>query len=792
VVLVATEADMLYGVSAASGAVLWSDALYNLDNSNLGSVSAPYKGCRDIGTQIGVTSTPVIDPQTGIAYVVGAVTVGGVPEYRTFAVQAATGQVAPGWTGAGVQIQGTAINSNPTHPTNFVADHETQRTGLVSVNGVVYAGFSAQCDYLPFQGWMVGVSTTTQSVTSLWSSAVADSTGLTLNGGGVWQSGGAPVDDASGNLFFTTGNAKLLTYPTGPVNAQGPPLTTYSEAVVKLQTTGGILTATDWYIPGNALRLDRGDADVSSGGPVMLPPSMSSPRFPQVIVQLGKFGRLDALNMTNMGGFNMGPGGTNAVLSEAVATGGAWSHPAIWPGDGGYVYATVTGGSNVQFGAMPGNLDAFHESCSSTGAPTFTLEAHTSALASGVMNWGSSSPLVTSMGTTSGSALVWVEQFPTGPSGIATLEAYSALPTNPGGNGSLLLVWQSPTPFNGEKLSEPGVGDNMLFVGTRDGQLIGYGLTAPPTVTANDVDFGSTQVGASSTRYAEVRSLASTSVTSFTVSGSSFRVGANAPTLPYSLTSGHDLAIPLTFSPHAGGTNTGQLTINTTTGPLTINLTGLQSSSTNFSLTSGVANFGLLSIEGGSRSKVVTIKNISRSSATIFNLDTSDLSGVYSLSSVPASQTLRSQGSYSFVVTFRPPGTSGNFANQFPSLLTVRTSIGNVGVPILAIAAPPPSLLVAETALDFGAVKVGHLVTRSFHLLNTGGMPFVVTRVSNPSTPYAIGQRFKAGSALPVNASITVVVQFRPTRVGRFTTTFALSGNDHAGAHRITFTGSSS
>lgn len=406
-VLVATESDKVYGISATTGAIQWSDTLYNLNGSNLGTVSAPYTGCGDIGTQIGVTSTPVIDQQTGIAYIVGAVTVNGTPQYRAFALNISDGSTPAGWSSSGVLIEGNAQNSTPGYPTTFVAGHETQRTGLVLVNGVVYAGFSAQCDHQPFQGWIVGVNVSTHSMSGLWSSIVANSSGVALSGGGIWQSGGAPVVDANGNLYFSTGNVFNNVYPQ-PESGLGNSLTCYSESVVKLQTSNGNLSVVDWYIPSNALNLDRVDLDFASGGPLALPPSMSSKQYPHTLLQIGKFGSLQLLNMNNLGGYAMGAGGSDAVLSSVPASGGAWSHPAAWPGDGGYIYVTVTGGRQEQFPSSPGTIDVFQESFSDQGVPEFSLVATTLDSPAGFMNFGSSSPLVTSNGTHSGSALVWV------------------------------------------------------------------------------------------------------------------------------------------------------------------------------------------------------------------------------------------------------------------------------------------------------------------------------------------------------------------------------------------------
>ena len=787
-VIVATEADHVYGVSAVTGAVVWDDTLYNLNGSGLGTVSAPYNNCGDIGSQIGVTSTPVIDHATGVMYVVGSITVQGVPQYRMFALNASDGSVATNWTNTGVQIQGTASNSNPSHPTTFDAAHQTQRAGLVLVNGVVYAAFSAQCDYRPYQGWVVGVSTSSESITSLWSSAVADSGGNTLNGGGIWQSGGAPVVDAQGNLYFSTGNVFDMSYPSFE-SGIGHPLTTYSEAVVKLSTTNGQLSATDWFIPTNALNLDRADLDFASGGPVALPASMSSSQYPNAMLQIGKYGTLDVLNMNNLGGYGSGSGGTDALISATPATGGAWSHPAIWPGDGGYAYATVTGAPSSQFPSTPGTLDVFKESFDNTGAPLFTLVGTTSNVSTGYMKFGSSSPIVTSNGTNSGSALVWVVELPSGTNGTATLDAYSAVPTNPGQNGYLQLVWQSPYTFLGEKLTQPGTGDNMIFVGTRDGQLIGYGLDTAPQVTGNGINFGSAEAGTTTRRVATITATSSTVVNSFALSGSSFKIGATAPALPKPLVTGQTLSIPVEFNPKARGTNSGQLTVNTSHGSVSIALIGIEMSSSHFALSSPVIDFGFHAIDSGAVSKVVSIRNVSLRAALVQSLDTSGLASVYTVSKIPSSKTIYSKHWYSFTVTFHPPGTSGNYAHDFPSLLTLKTSIGNVGIPLFATASPSSNLALTASALNFGRVRLGQFATLHFRLLNNGGLPLRITRTTALVAPFTSNVPIHVGTVFGPNASTTITITFRPTHRGYFSTQLLLQANDDTGLHRITISG---
>ena len=98
-----------------------------------------------------------------------------------------------------VLIHGNASNDAGT---TFNPQYELSRTGLALVNGVVYVGFGGHCDHPPYLGWVVGVSTA-GTITSMWADETAQSSG---GAAGLWQSGAAPVVDASGRLFFVSGN----------------------------------------------------------------------------------------------------------------------------------------------------------------------------------------------------------------------------------------------------------------------------------------------------------------------------------------------------------------------------------------------------------------------------------------------------------------------------------------------------------------------------------------------------------------------------------------------------------
>jgi hypothetical protein len=86
---------------------------------------------------------------------------------------------------------------------------------------------------------------------------------------------------------------------------------------------------------------------------------------------------------------------------------------------------------------------------------------------------------VTSNGTISGSALVWIVWNPDRTGVGAELRAYDVPPAG----GALTVRFAAPV-GQGSKFDPPGVSGDRLYVGTRDGRVIGFGVPAsnpPPT-----------------------------------------------------------------------------------------------------------------------------------------------------------------------------------------------------------------------------------------------------------------------------------------------------------------------
>jgi iron transport multicopper oxidase len=178
-------------------------------------------------------------------------------------------------------------------------------------------------------------------------------------------------------------------------------------------------------------------------------------------VAVGKDGYVYLLNRDSFGGFKQGSGGGDNVVQRIGPYGGVWSRPGVWPVDGGWVYIP-TASPNAQTGnSSSGNLNTFKGGASGSGQRTLALQA-TSADAFG---FGSSAPVITSEGTKSGSALVWLVWAPNNTGVGAQLRVYDPIPVE----GKPVLRW-SASIGTSSKFAVPGVGAGRIYVGTGDGK----------------------------------------------------------------------------------------------------------------------------------------------------------------------------------------------------------------------------------------------------------------------------------------------------------------------------------
>ncbi|MFJ8440406.1 choice-of-anchor D domain-containing protein [Kitasatospora griseola] len=752
-VVVATENNMVYGIHAVTGAVLWSRSLGPAWPSSAIS-------CGNIDPNIGVTATPVYDTSSGRVYLTAKVDDGPDtkhPHWYLHSLDVATGHEAPGWP---VTIQGSPVNDPGTTFSPYTA---LQRPGLLLLDGEVFAGFGSHCDHTPYVGYVVGVKTATGAL-RMWAADTVD--GLPSDDqklAGIWMGGGGLVSDGPGRIFFSTGN--------GVSPAPGPgkqPPTHLAESVVHLSSSGQ-LTAVDFFSPHDADQLDQSDNDFGSGGPVALPsPPFGAAAHPKLLVHIGKDGRVFLLDRDDLGGRDQGPNKSDKALSVAGPFSGIWGSPAVWGGDGGYVYVPENGGK----------LRALKFGVDGTGTPVLT----NAGISSAPLGAYPGSPTVTSDGTTSGSALVWIVCAEGPDQNNAQLRAYDAVPVN----GVLKLRWSAPI-GTAVKFSKVAVGEGRVYVGTSGGHLVAFGSPSQAALTGSPVDLGQVAVGATGNATATVTATRSVTVTAITTTAP---FSVTPPALPVTLSTGGTLAVPVGFAPTEPGGTTATLsfavTANGAADTIGFDLHGT-GTRPGFAASPPSLDFGELATQS-SVTLGVAITNTGTASETI--VGATPPSPPFTATNLPAvGSTLAPGASLPVSVVYAPtaPSPAGGYSSQ----VVVTGADGlSVTVPLTGTAVVgSPHLTIKPTSLDFGEVPVGGSLGQTFTIKNSGTVTLVINKAARPAAPFTVRNPVAEGQQLGPDQVVPQTVVFSPTATGPASGQFVLTGNDGQGQQPVSFTG---
>lgn len=760
--IVATENNKVYGLNPQSGAIEWSRG--DLGPAWPSSSIDPPTGCGDLGPTIGVTATPVFDPASNTVYFTSKTYANNDPTQASWlmhAIDPGTGAERAGWP---VRIQGSPSN-DPSTP--FDAFHEMQRPGLLLMDGVVYAAFGAHCDFTPWHGYVVGIDAASGQQTAMWTSETNDAG----SGAGIWQSGGGLVSDGDGRILLATGNG--ISPKAGPGTSPGGHL---AESVVRLQVGADrSLSAVDFFSPTNNATLDLNDTDLGSGGPAALPDSFGTPKVPHLLFQEGKDGRIFLLNRDNLGGMGQGTGGTDAVVQTiGPLPGGLWGHPAVWGGDGGYVYQV----GNQQ------PLVALQAGATADGTPTLT-QAGTST---DTFGFTSGSPIVTSDGTTSGSAVVWVVDCPSGPwgSGVtgenATLNAYSAVPD---AHGTLDKLFSAPI-GRAAKYSVVATDSGRVYVGTREtdlvGKVIGFGKPTTTPLTTSPVAFGPVEVGTSAQKQVTLTATKPVTVTGATVNDSPYTVDATPLTSPTTLNTGDQLTLTVTYTPTAPGAANGIMTVATSAGSVgvTLNGTGLANG---LGASPSPVRFQDDQPTGTQQTMAVRIWNTGSVDETIQNVT---LPGApFTVQGLSQGTTIAVGQSVSATITFAPTAP-GPAADQ----LTVVSTSGTLNVPLTGGAVSGfGHLQITPATLNFGNVTLGAKATAGFDATNTGTAPLTISKAKAPTGVFTTALPISEGQVLGPGQSIHVTMAFAPTAAGPQQAQYEITPADGQGAMYVQMSG---
>ncbi len=752
-VLVVTEQNNAYVVDAATGAINAKRAFGTAFNAE--TMLTP--GCGDLASihagqgGIGITGTPVIDVATNTAYFVTksvdanqAVTV----TFRGVDATTLVDRFATPLNGI-VADNASFIKFNPTN--------EHQRPGLLFLDGVAYAAFGSHCDAPSFHGWIIGVNATGQIVAKF----VTEVNPIAGEyGAGIWGSGAGLVSDGPGRIFVMTGNG-YSPAPTSPVAGTAPNAFLDNSMVrLQVQGTGGLLPV-QWF---NPVGLAAGDQDLGSGGAAALPSQFST--TPNLMVGGGKSGKLYVVDRDNLGGFMNGPGGGDLVLSTVQVAGPIYSKPAVWPGDK-ILYITSNGGP----------LQALQFS-NAGGTPTFTVTGVSQTNGrTDVWGNGTSAPIVTSSGTTTGSALVWVID------NGGALHAYDAVPVN----GVLTEVFSASIGAQA-KYSAPGVGQDALYIGTGDGRLLAFGAN-PSTLTGTGLAFGSVMVGAKAMQTATFTSAATTQVTGLSTTNAAFTLGTPTPALGTPLMAGQTLTVPVTFAPSMPGLYAAQLNATTAMGNGgTLGLSGTGSTNgPSLTATPMSLAFGAI-VAGTTASQNTLLTNVGSQTLTFKGL--TQPTAPFSITSAPAvNSTLAPNGAVALTVQFAPTG-DGNFTGS----VTIQSDStgGALAIPLTGAAGTAAQLVLSPLSIDFGDVPANTTRSMSFTVSNAGGTNLTITKSKPPVAGIFVAETsLPEGTVLAPGTSLTETVSITPTSSGSFSDVWTLNGNDGGAARVVTFTATS-
>ena len=368
VVVIATEHDSIYLFDADSGAQYWKVSLL-LGNET----PSDDRGCSQVTPEIGVTATPVIMREagnTGTIYVVAmsksTSKTGTVYHQRLHALSLANGaEMAGSPIDVHASFPGKGPGNDGAGHVIFNPANYKERAALLLHNNVVYTAWASHCDIAPYTGWIIGYQVPSLAqvrVLNIDPNGLPKSTFLPDgSGNSFWGSGAGLAVDSNGFLYGLSAN--------GPFGAPGltgfPGNGDYGDTFLKLSSQN--LKVVDYFTPYNQAEEAANDADIGSGGTLVLPAmTTASGAVVHLAVGAGKDGHIYIVNRDRMGKINLKTQDNSNIYQEVQnALGGSvFGSPAYF---NGYLYYGAVSTTLKQF--------TFHDGLLSTGATSATTNS---------------------------------------------------------------------------------------------------------------------------------------------------------------------------------------------------------------------------------------------------------------------------------------------------------------------------------------------------------------------------------------------------------------------------------
>jgi hypothetical protein len=472
VVYLATSRNYVYAYDADDPL-----AYLPLWTTNLGPAvprDAIFKGYLNFGSEIGVTSTPVIERkgEGGTIFLVAKTmhfTEQGqkVFEHKLHALDILTGKEKrkPALIDAAVQnAAGQTINFDPKLNLN--------RPGLLLQEGVLYIAFGSQGDVGDYYGWILAYSAKTLARLAIYNTAPD------WGQGGVWQSGTGLAGDTESNVYVVVGNGARSNLC--PVNVRAP---VYGNALLKLQLVKprkgrARLKVADWFTATDVFTLNNDDNDFI-GGPVLFEATREHGDL-KLLLGGGKDGKFYLVNRDDLGKWT--PRDNASILqAEQLCAFHIHGAPVVWRKADGEIRAFVWSEKDflkafvlgeTSFGKTP-------QSTSDYGLPQDELRMPGGVLA---LSWD---------GNNDDTAILWASH-PTHEDAMnktvaGTLRAYDALDLNK-------ELWASDMDPDGNdrvgslaKFCPPVIANGKVYLATFSRELVVYGLFDDAHKRSDDV-----------------------------------------------------------------------------------------------------------------------------------------------------------------------------------------------------------------------------------------------------------------------------------------------------------------
>jgi hypothetical protein len=747
VLYVATMNDSIYAFDAdVGGAPLWSVNLASFlstspvlwANYNFAPISTP--------GNLGILSTPVIDPAANVMYVVACTLENSTMAYRLHAIDITNGSEP---YGPGVLISGNYGGAT------FDPRYLTQRVSLVLAGNQVVVGFGAMQSEggQTYSGWVMAYDKTTLQQSGIFAAVPAQI------GGGIWQSGRPPAVDGAGYVYVFVGNAHGINGYDGVNN--------FSESALKLDPSRG-LALVDWFTPGNWSYLDEHDKDLSSSGPLLIPGTT-------LLAGGGKVGTLYLLNTNNLGKFVAN--NSQIVQKENITAGGEiTSGPVYWS------RSAANGGPLMYNWGIGDVLKTFP-----FGGGLFATSPSAIGSSSGVDPGAVLS--LSANADQHGSGLVWATtKIPNSKTGV--LHAYDA-------ENVANELWNSAMNStrdgygNFANYVPPLIANSKVYVSAFfPGNVAVYGLL-PYTVSPTSLAFGTLQTNTVSVPQlvtATNISSAAIPITSITITGASTKAFSQTNTCAGSVAVGSICTVRVVFKPTSTGSNVATLNVNGGggTGTQLVTLSGT-AIAPNYSVSPTSLAFGSVQMSTTSSPQLATVTNSASAVLPITNITITGTNASQFSQTNTCGTSVSAGSSCTISAVFAPTSTGSKSAT-----LSVNGGSGAGALSVtLSGTSIAASFTLSSASVAFGSVPANTVsAPKLVTVTNGGSAAMTITGVTLAGTNAgSFSQTNTCTASIPVASTCTISVVFMPSSAGTQTATLKVSAPGATRAATLTGTG---